>query len=122
MTRLSTPWPDAERLRGQTEAACDDFIENGLPPRGLFKSTFGRTAIAQMEVLAPKPGTRLFGAFVESSRCFVVLRLMLRDELPFKPTGQIGIVDYRALGEQLVAEWDRLLPGVPRRPLKELRR
>ena len=121
VTRIGASWLDPERegLRGQTKAAFDDFIENGRPPRGLFKATFGRTGIAQMEVLAPKPGTRLFGAFVVSA-CFIGLRLLHRDELPFKATGQKGGIDYRTLGQTLAAEWAVMLPGLAPISIKDL--
>lgn len=122
MVRLENSGSDdgIEFLRGQTEAAFDSFIENGRPPRGLFKATFGRTGVSQMEILSPKPGVRLFGAFVIDDTRFVGLRLYLRNELPFKSTRQKGLIDYKTLGEELVKEWNALLPGVPRRPLKEL--
>ena len=121
MARIRTPWlaPDREELRGQTEASFDDFIENGRPPFGLFKATFGRTGIAQMEVLAPKPGVRLFGGFADP-QCFVGLRLFQRDDLPFKPTGQKGVIDYRTLGEMLLAEWQAALPGIAPMPIEDL--
>lgn len=121
MTRVEARWNDQGRegLRGQTKAAFDDFIENGRPPRGIFEESGGRTGIAQMKVLAPNPGVRLFGGFVHAD-CFVGLRLLHRDELPFKPTRQKGVIDYKALGQALVQEWDKLLPGVLRVRIKDL--
>lgn len=118
-TRVDAPWIDREALRGQAKAAFDDFIENGRPLRGLFEESGGRTGLTQMKVMAPDPGIRLFGAFVHAD-CFVGLRLFHRDELPFKPTGQKGRIDYKTLTSELIQEWEMLFPNVRRIRIKDL--
>lgn len=110
---------DNEALRQSTHAAFDQFIEHGRARRTLFDPAYGRSGVAQMKIMAPTPGVRLFGAFVDAT-CFVGIRLYLRNELPFKATRQKGSIDYKTLGEQIVAAWDALLPGIPRRPMNEL--
>ncbi|GAL95936.1 hypothetical protein AA0312_2908 [Acetobacter tropicalis NRIC 0312] len=118
-SRVNNPWDERESLRGRTKAVFDDFIENGRPNYGLFEESGGRNGIAQMKVMAPAPGIRLFGAFIHPS-CFVGLRLFHRDELPFKPTGQKGRIDYKTLNSELIHEWVTLLPSVDRIRIKDL--
>lgn len=110
---------EREQLHGKTKAVFDDFIENGRPPYGLFEESGGRTGLAQMKVMAPAPGIRLFGAFIHA-HCFVGLRLFHRDELPFKPTGRKGNIDYKTLNSELIKEWEALLPNVTRLRIKDL--
>jgi hypothetical protein len=119
--RVDTPWIqpiDREALRGATRAAFDQFIELGRARHGLFDPAYGRSGVAQMKIMAPIPGVRLFGGFVDAT-CFVGLTLFLRDELPYKATGQKGRIDYKTLGKQMVDAWDALLPGIPRLPMKD---
>jgi hypothetical protein len=121
-SRVDVPWlapVDREALRESTRGAFDQYVEHGRARLGLFDAAYGRSGITQMKILAPVPGVRLFGGFVDAN-CFVGLRLYLRDELPFKATGQKGRIDYKTLGEEMVAAWDALLPDVPRRLMKEL--
>lgn len=105
-------------LRAQTQAACDEFVQRGRTRLRRFDGLFGRSGIAQLKVLAPDPGSRLFGGFVDPD-IFVGLRLCWRDSLPFKATGQQGDIDYRTLGEELRREWDALLPGIRPIPMSE---
>jgi hypothetical protein len=109
---------DREDLRQSTRSAFDQFIEHGRGRSGIFDPAYGRSGVAQMKVMAPEPGVRLFGGFIDPTH-FVGIRLYLRDELPFKATGQKGRIDYKTLGEQMVAAWDGLLPGIPRRLMKD---
>lgn len=109
---IERSWSDQQResLRGKTKAAFDFFTETGCPPYIQFKKVFGKTGIAQMQVLSPKPGIRLFGGFIKNGSCFLGLKLLFRDELPFKATQHSGKIDYRSLGEALTKEWSRILP------------
>ena len=107
-------------LRGTAGAAFDQFVELGTSAHELFHASWGRLGIAQLKVMSPDPGTRLIGAFV-SPLLFVGLQLYWRDELDFKATGQQGLIDYKTLGKQAAAEWDTLLPGIRRQPMKDFK-
>ena len=57
-------WADELEVRRQEAlAACSAFVDESAPLRLLFKLIGGRRAIAQLIVLAPKPGVRLIGGF-----------------------------------------------------------
>lgn len=116
--RLEPDNDGRDKLRAAAKAAFDQYIELGPAAHWLFDDSWGRLGIAQLKVMAPRPGSRLVGAFVDPW-LFVGLRLYWRDELDFKATGQKGLIDYRTLGQQTAVEWDTLIPGIRRRPMKE---
>lgn len=107
-----------DSLREAARKAFDQFLELGSSVHRLFDNTWGRLGVAQMKILAPNPGSRLVGAFVDP-QLFVGIRLYWRDELPHKPRAQSGVIDYRRLGEEVATEWDALLPGVRRLDMKD---
>lgn len=111
--------PNLEPLRMKTHAMFDTFVEEGEDAHWMFDDSSGRLGIAQLKVMAPKPGVRLIGGFVDTVT-FVGLRLYLRSQLPYKPTGQPGVINYRALWATALADWNKLLPGIPPVPMKNL--
>src|SRR4051812_24668230 len=67
--RVASPWElpvDRESLRQSTQAAFDQFIEHGRARHSLFDPAYGRSGVAQMKIMAPTPGVRLFGGFVHA--------------------------------------------------------
>lgn len=125
LSRINSSWhqpgDDRELLRERTRAVFDQFTELGRVLIHLFDEAFGRTGVAQLKITRPRPGVRLFGALLDHDT-YVGTKLMLRDELSFKVTGQAGQITYQALGEALETEWDQGLVGLSRRQLKELRK
>lgn len=118
--RMAPAKDGRDPLRATAYAAFDLFVEQGASAYRLFDDSWGKLGVAQMKIMAPSPGSRLIGAFVDPL-LFVGLRLYWRDELDFKAKGQKGLIDYRTLGQVAVAEWNMLLPDVTRRPMKEFR-
>lgn len=117
-TRMAPASDGRDPLRAMASAAFDQFVELGTAVHNLFENSWGRLGVAQLKVMAPKPGARLIGGFVDPL-LYLGVRLYWRDELDFKPAGQVGLIDYKTLGQAVAADWDAIAPGVARRNMKD---
>ena len=109
--RLGEPWgggdDELEVRRQETLAACSAFVDESAPLRVLFKVIGGRRAIAEMRVLAPNPGIRLIGGFLEQS-VFVAVAMHFREEIAWKRAKTqppSGTLEWRDVQDAADAKW-----------------
>lgn len=123
LTKVGTPWLEPENrepLRAEVRAVFDRFSAYGRGLIDLLDPLYGRAGIAQMKIMAPDPGVRLFGGALDPDT-YIGTRLYWRDELPFKPAGQPGDIDYKTLGQELRQHWEAELADLPRINVDDLR-
>lgn len=118
VAKLERSWGDgndeAEIRRQQILAACALFVEGRVPTRLLFKCVSQRKGISEMRVLAPAPGCRLVGGFLDDS-VFVVLGIYRREEIAWRHgiSGNAQGIRWKAVIEAAEMEWKVLFPGIP---------
>lgn len=109
---------DHDQLRAQSRATFDAYVEDGTDSHTLFKRICKKRKLYEIRILAPNPGARLVGGFINADT-FVGVHFYLRDELPFQKTGQKGLITWAEAKEDAVNRWNAIVPNVPRVDIKQ---
>ena len=114
--RLDRPWGDGndalEIRRQKVLAACSAFVEGKTPVRILFKSLSRKKRVAEMRVLAPKPGVRLVGCFLDDA-VFVVFGIYFREEIDWRGNrspGPSALLKWKDIKDKAEEDWAALFP------------
>ena len=118
--QLNDSWGNAddknEVLRQSVVATCAAFVGGSTPSRLLFKNIGGRKAIAEMQILAPNPGVRIVGGFLDED-VFVALALYLRSEIAWKRgafSNASRLLEWKQVIELASHDWEAYLPDANR--------
>ena len=112
--RINKEWSgDHDQRRAQTRATFDAFVESGRDKHRLFKRLSKKLKLYELVILKPEPGARLIGGFIDDDT-FVGVDFYLREELPFKGTGQTGRITWAEAKDNALNRWKAIVPNVPR--------
>jgi hypothetical protein len=125
--KLERPWgpgDDEDEVRRQVGlAACAAFVSETTPLQLLFKIVGGRNRIAELRVLAPKPGLRLVGGFMDE-RVYIILSIYRREEIAFKRNARAsdGLLQWQQIIEAARTQWETIFGEVTPVVPQQLRR